>query len=201
MTSSPPASGSSRSRSELTPERLLELRQGPQGAAQVLPADAVAGRRDREHLRRRGALAGAAAPALARGLDEARARRAPGRGDRRRRSRRGSTTAGRASTTTATRAGERGSMQDEFLVHTREGEPCLRRERTPAASDPADRGRPALDLLLPGLPGAPAAAAAGEGRSGRRGRRGAGERAAAAAGRVSRSGTGRTRRAGRAAPS
>ena len=34
--------------------------------------------------------------------------------------------------------GERGSMQDEFLVHTREGEPCLRC----GEDDPADRGRP-----------------------------------------------------------
>ena len=48
--------------------------------------------------------------------------------------------------------GERGSMQDEFLVHTREGEPCPRC----GARDPEDRrGRP-LDLLLPRLPASPA---------------------------------------------
>ena len=52
--------------------------------------------------------------------------------------------------------GERGSMQDEFLVHTREGEPCPR-----CGSRSADRGRRPLDLLLPCLPGAAAAAAGG----------------------------------------
>ena len=52
--------------------------------------------------------------------------------------------------------GERGSMQDEFLVHTREGEPCLRC----GEHDPAGRGRRALDLLLPRLPDAAAGAAA-----------------------------------------
>ena len=57
--------------------------------------------------------------------------------------------------------GERGSMQEEFLVHTREGEPCLRcGER-----DPAGRGLGTLDLFLPGLPAPaarPAAPARGE---------------------------------------
>ena len=77
--------------------------------------------------------------------------------------------------------GERGSMQDEFLVHTREGEECLRC----GGDDPADRGRRALDLLLPGLPdaaAAPAAAAAGDGD----------ERARAAARRAFASATGPT---------
>ena len=52
--------------------------------------------------------------------------------------------------------GERGSMQDEFLVHTRRGPamPALRH------GDPADRRRRALDLLLPGLPDAAAPAPA-----------------------------------------
>ena len=47
-------------------------------------------------------------------------------------------------------------MQDEFLVHTREGEPCLRCGETirrVVVSGP-------LDLLLPGLPAAAAGAAA-----------------------------------------
>ena len=45
--------------------------------------------------------------------------------------------------------GEKGTMQDEFLVHTREGEPCpsLRRRDRP------DRRRRPLHLLLPELPG------------------------------------------------
>ncbi len=46
--------------------------------------------------------------------------------------------------------GERGAMQDEFLVHTREGEPCHAMRRR----DPTDRGRRALDVLLFGLPAA-----------------------------------------------
>ena len=52
--------------------------------------------------------------------------------------------------------GEKGTMQDEFLVHTREGEPCpsLRRRDRP------DRRLRALHLLLPELPGAAAPPAA-----------------------------------------
>ena len=50
--------------------------------------------------------------------------------------------------------GEKGTMQDEFLVHTREGEPCPRCE----GADRADRRLRALDLLLPELPGAAAQA-------------------------------------------
>ena len=52
--------------------------------------------------------------------------------------------------------GERGSMQDEFLVHTREGEPCLRCGDRRSARIVVGR---ALDLLLPDLPGAAAAPA------------------------------------------
>ena len=49
--------------------------------------------------------------------------------------------------------GEKGTMQDEFLVHTREGRalPLLRRRDRP------HRRRRALHLLLPELPGAAAA--------------------------------------------
>ena len=37
-------------------------------------------------------------------------------------------------------------MQEEFLVHTREGEPCLRCGEI----DPADRGLGPVDLFCPG---------------------------------------------------
>ena len=60
--------------------------------------------------------------------------------------------------------GERGSMQDEFLVHTREGEPCLRC----GDGDPAGRGRRAARPTSARLPDAPARPpAATRGRSGR----------------------------------
>ena len=52
--------------------------------------------------------------------------------------------------------GERGSMQDEFLVHTREGEPCLRCGETIRRVVVVGP----LDLLLPRLPEAAAGAAA-----------------------------------------
>ena len=45
--------------------------------------------------------------------------------------------------------GEKGTMQDEFLVHTREGEPCPRCDEP----DRAHRRLRPLDLLLPELPG------------------------------------------------
>ena len=78
---------------EFTPEALGEIAAGRTVAAQVLPARPEGRRRGRQHLRRRGALPGAAAPALAGRLDEARAprgaarrgRRRPGSRDRRRR--------------------------------------------------------------------------------------------------------------------
>ena len=56
---------------------------GADGAAEVVPARPVEGRRRRQHLRRRGALPRRAAPALARRLDEARARRGAARRGRR----------------------------------------------------------------------------------------------------------------------
>ena len=54
-------------------------------------------------------------------------------------------------------------MQDEFLVHTREGEPC------PSCGGPivADRRRRPLDLLLPELPGARCAANRAQASAGR----------------------------------
>ena len=52
--------------------------------------------------------------------------------------------------------GERGTMQEEFLVHTREGEACPRCGETIVAN----RRRRPLDLLLPRLPGPAAPPAA-----------------------------------------
>ena len=62
-------------------------RRRPHGAAEVVPARPVADRRRRQHLRRRGALPGPPAPALAGRLDAARA--PPGAARRRRRRARG----------------------------------------------------------------------------------------------------------------
>ena len=111
---------------ELTAEGLLRAGGGPAGAAEVVSAQPDPDRRDRQHLRRRGAVSRPAASALAGGLDEARALRgAASRGSSRRSSwrceKRGSSIDDYRDA-----RGERGSMQDEFLVHTREGEPCLR---------------------------------------------------------------------------
>ena len=124
---------------------------GPHGAAEVVPARPVGDRRGRQHLRRRGALPGAPAPALAGRLDEAgapggaarRGRRGAGSGDRR----------GRLLDRRLPRRARReGPDAGEFLVHTREGEPCPGMRR----HDRADRRLRPLDLLLPELPGEPA---------------------------------------------
>ncbi len=83
-------------------------------------------RRGRQHLRRRGALPRPPAPALAGRLDEARApaRRCATRSSRRWRP--GSTRGGASIDDYRDGRGEKGTMQNEFLVHTREGEPCPR---------------------------------------------------------------------------
>ena len=124
----------------------------PHRAAEVVPARPVRRRRGRQHLRRRGALPGPPAPALAGRLDEARAprgaarrgRRGAGSGDRRRR------------------------RLDRRLPRRarREGRRCrTSSSSTPARASPAraatgtivaDRRLRPLDLLLPELPGAPA---------------------------------------------
>ena len=120
-------------------------------AAEVVPARPVAGRRGRQHLRRRGALPRPPAPALARRLDEARAprgaarrgRRGAGGGDRRRR---------RLDRRLPRRARREGHDAGRVpRPHPRGGAlPALRR------ADRADRRLRPLDLLLPELPGAPA---------------------------------------------
>ncbi len=128
------------------------------GAAQVVPARPVGHRRDREHLCRRGASPSVASPAFAR---RARCARSIAR-----RWSRGSWSAleaglahgGSSIDDYRDSRGEKGSMQDEFLVHTREGEECPRC----GGDDQADRGWRAIDVLLPRLPDAPAAAEEGE---------------------------------------
>ena len=140
---------------ELTPEALGRMAEGRDGAAEVVPADpdrrrgigniyadealhraelhplSPAGSMKPEHCE---ALVEGIVDALETGLDE---RRRPSIDDYR------------------DARGERGSMQDEFLVHTREGQavPALRRD------DRADRRRRPLDLLLPRVPGEAAEAA------------------------------------------
>ena len=78
------------------------------GAAEVVPARPVRGRRGRQHLRRRGALPGPPAPALAGRLDEARAPARRCATPSSPRWRPGSTAAAPRSTTTATAAARRG---------------------------------------------------------------------------------------------
>ena len=109
---------------EFTPEVLGERAAGRTRAAQVVPARPVARRRRRQHLRRRGALPRAPAPALAGRLDEARAPAGAARRASSRRWRPGSTHGGASIDDYRDGRGEKGGMQDEFLVHTREGEPC-----------------------------------------------------------------------------
>ena len=145
------ARGSSRSPTSSRPRRSRELAAGRTRAAEVLPADqsgiagigniyadealyrarlhplSPAGSMRREHVE---ALRDGIVDALEAGLSNGGASIDDYRDAR----------------------GEQGSMQDEFLVHTREGEPCPRcGER-----DPAHRRRRPLDLLLPRLPGAAA---------------------------------------------
>ncbi len=110
----------------LTARGALPAGLGAAGAAEVVPAEPERDRRDREHLRRRGAPSGGASPAVAGRVDEARGLRARCATGSSPRSRRGCATAAPRSTTTVDARGERGAMQDEFLVHTREGEPCPR---------------------------------------------------------------------------
>ena len=124
----------------------------PHGAAEVVPARPVAARRGRQHLRRRGALPGPPAPALAGRLDEARApagaarrrRRRPGGGDRRRR------LLDRRLPRRPRREGD--DAGEVPRPHPRgPAVPLLRRRDRP------HRRRRPLDLLLPQLPGAAAA--------------------------------------------
>ena len=89
---------------ELTPELLLELAADRRAPLKSFLLNQDAGRRDRQHLRRRGALSRPSASALAGRLDEARARGGASRRDRRRARGRAGATAARRSTTTATPA-------------------------------------------------------------------------------------------------
>ena len=191
-TTSPPASGSSRSSEALTPEELCELAAGRRAPLKsfLLNQRGIAGigniyadealHRARLHpLSPAGSMKPEHCEDLREGIVETLEAGLNGGG---------------ASIDDYRDArGERGTMQDEFLVHTREGEPCPRC----GADDPQDRGRGPLDLLLPGLPDAAAPAPRRAGGARARG----GERAAAPRPRASRSGTGPTPRARRAAPS
>ena len=141
---------------ELTPEALLRARRGADGAAQVVPAHPGPDRRasatstptrrftapSSTRSRRPGSMRAEHARALAEAIVET-LEVALDNG-------------GSSIDDYRDARGERGSMQDEFLVHTREGEECPRC----GDGDPADRRRRALDLLLPGLPDAAAQAPA-----------------------------------------
>ena len=108
----------------LHPRAARRARRGSQRAAEVVPARPGARRRRRQHLRRRGAIPGAPAPALAGRLDEARAPPRPCATPWSMPSKRGSTHGGASIDDYRDGRGEKGEMQNEFLVHTREGEPC-----------------------------------------------------------------------------
>ena len=130
-------------------------RRRPHGAAEVVPARPVAGRRGRQHLRRRGAVPGPPPPALAGRLDAARAPRGAAR--RGRRGARGRPRARRRLDRRLPRRARRAGLDAERVPrpHPRgRGLPELRRADLP------DRRLRPLDLLLPELPGAPAQTAA-----------------------------------------
>ena len=80
----------------------------------------------RQHLRRRGAVPRGRPSAAPGRAPDARAVRAAARRRSSRRCRRGSTRAGRRSTTSATSTACAAPSRTEFLVHLREGEPCVR---------------------------------------------------------------------------
>ncbi len=111
---------------ELTPKALLELAAGRRAPLKSFLLDQSRDRGDRQHLRRRGAVP---RPICIRSRRPARCgsstRRSCATGSSTR-SRPGSPTGGSSIDDYRDARGERGSMQDEFLVHTREGEPCLR---------------------------------------------------------------------------
>ena len=112
----------------------------PQAAGEGVPAEPGADRRRGQHLRRRGAVPGEDPPAAA-GRHAAtgrRSRRCATRSSSR--STPESTPRAPRSTTTATSTAPQGSFQDRFLVHLREGEPCVRCGTTIQKMRAAGRG-------------------------------------------------------------
>ena len=125
---------------DFTADALRAQARGPQAAGEGVPARPGARRRRGQHLRRRGAVPRAHPPAAAGGtltrpqfealrdavVEIARARASTPRAPR--------------STTTATSTAPSGRFQDRFLVHLREGEPCLRCGNTIRKLRAAGRG-------------------------------------------------------------
>ena len=99
-------------------------RGGQEGAAEVVPARPVGDRRGRQHLRRRGALPGAPAPAVAGRVDETRALGWRCATASSRRWKRGSTPAAPRSTTTATGAARRAGCRSASSSTPARAEPC-----------------------------------------------------------------------------
>ena len=192
---SPPCSAIEPLSDAFTAEALAELAAGRRAPLKSFPARSVRHRRDRQHLRRRGA-------ASARGCIRC---HRPGSmrrehvealrdGHSRQRSRPGSRSGGASIDDYRDSRGEQGSMQDEFLVHTREGQPCPRcgeQIRRIVVGGRSTYFCPGCQKRLRRRRRPPAAGRA------RRGR----ERDAAASRRASRSGTGPTRGAAPAARS
>ena len=124
--SSPRASALEPFDERFTAEHLRALARGRSGADQGVPARPAADRRRRQHLRRRGAVPRRASTRCAPPERCARAVRAPARRRSSRRSRAGIDARGASIDDFRHLDGVRGSFQDRFLVHRREGEPCPR---------------------------------------------------------------------------
>ena len=120
----------------------------PQGAGEGVPARPAPRRRRRQHLRGRGAVPRADPSAAAGRAAAPRGDRAAARRRSSRRSRRASQRQGASIDHYRDANGERGSMQDEFLVHLREGKPCPRCGRPIVKM----RRRGPRHLRLPPLP-------------------------------------------------
>ena len=96
------------------------------GADQGVPARPAPDRGRRQHLRRRGAVSRAHPSAAPGGQPDARAVRAAARCGRSRRCSAGIDARGASIDDFRHVDGVRGAFQDQFLVHLREGEPCVR---------------------------------------------------------------------------
>ena len=139
-----------------TAEHLRALARGRSGADQGVAARPAADRRRRQHLRRRGAVPGAASTRCARPGGSPREQYAALRQAIIEALSAGIDARGATIDDFRHVDGVRGSFQDQFLVHRRAGEPCPRLRD----DDRQDGRRGARHLRLRELPAATAASAA-----------------------------------------
>ena len=115
-------------------------RAGRKAPVKAFLLDQQPDRRHREHLRGRGAVSRAHPSAQAGRAAAARRARAAARRHRRDARGRASSRPARRSTATATPTASAGQMQERFLIHLREGEPCPRCGSTVVKLRAAGRG-------------------------------------------------------------